>query len=144
MRFIIKIGDHRDFFVYESNKTLDEITNAYMISCETTKVCFDDTHNRKYIKLAIDFDDNSIPKVAEKNLLEFGLDVWDGYDPAYYDIDECLSHFDGVDHFMEIFWKFVKISLPDLILEEGFFKKSEMTTMPCFRFDIGYGLFSYR
>jgi len=146
-KFLIKLGIGNrygsDFFVYESNKTLDDIINAYMNSCDLTKVCFDNTQGYKYIQLACEYQDNSISKEAEINLLKYGLDVWDGYDMNVYDKENDLSFFDGVDHFMEVFWKFVKISLPDLLLEEGLFKKSEMMTMKNFPFNMGYGLFSY-
>lgn len=160
----ITIGDwsedghsHYDVFVYESNKTVEEIRQAYKDSCKLTGISFN--HNEDYTglnvgygserQIATEYDNPTISKLAEEIFLQHGIDVWEGLSKSAFTPDDVV-YIDGDEHFIEILVKFIKLSLPDLILEEGSFKKSELSSIaavngwwnPELNCQFGYGLYS--
>lgn len=143
--------------IFNTNKSVEEIQQAYKASCKLTGLSFN--HNEDYTelnlnwqhpeyddrKIATEYESSEISKLAEEILLKHGIDVWEGYDMNVYNKKEDLAPIDGVDHFVELWIKFVKLSLPDLILERieekeiipsinGYWNKN----LNC---QFGYGLF---
>jgi hypothetical protein len=112
--------------IFETNKTVEEIQQAYKDSCKLTGISFN--HNEDYTglnlkwnhpeykdrKICTEYDSYEISRLAEKILKEHGIDVWEGFDEDAYDREDELAPVDGVDHFTELWVKFVKLSLPDL------------------------------
>ncbi len=165
MKVKLTIGDgssdghgKSEVFVYDSNKTVEEIRQAYKDSCKLTGLSFN--HNQDYTELKLDwqhpeyndrkiateYDSNTISKLAEKILLTYGIDVWEGFDKEYFEEDDIV-YIDGVEHFIDLWLKFVRLSLPDLILDEASFKKSELSVIPTINsselnVQFGYGIFS--
>ena len=137
MRVKLTIGDWSDDghgkskeIIYESNKSIEEIQQAYKDSCKLTGLQFNT--NQDYTELglrwdhpeydarhiATDYEDNVISKLAEATLLKHGIDVWDGFDMKHFNKETDLVHIDGPQHFCDLLIKFIKLSLPDLELEE--------------------------
>jgi hypothetical protein len=146
--------DIKEIFVFESNKTNIEIYEAYEESCKLTGLIlggYDHTGLNLDWKHPENLDrrvasmylSNKISKLAENILLLHGIDVWDGFDKEYFE-DNDLVEIDGVGHFFELWLNFVKLSLPDLILEEVSYKKSELKDIPKIGNypTFGYGIFS--
>lgn len=118
-----------DTVLLESNKTVREIQEAYKKSCKLTGLSFN--HNDDYTglklpwnhpeakerRIAVEYGDNTISKLAEEILLKHGIDVWDGFDKSVF-TDDDVVYIDGPDHFIELWIKFVQLSLPDLVLEK--------------------------
>ena len=149
-----------DEFVYSSNKTVQEIQQAYKNSCKLTGLSFNhsedytglnltwDHPERNDRQIAVEYESYTISKLAESILLTHGIDVWEGYEDAY-DKKEDMAPIDGEEHFITILLDFIKLSLPDLILEESSFKKSELRTMDAINgwwntelnHQFGYGLY---
>lgn len=149
-----------DVFVYDANKTVSEIRQAYKDSCKLTGLSFN--HNQDYTelnlpwnhpeskkrKIATEYEDSTISKLAEEILLTHGIDVWEGFDRAVFEPTDVV-HIDGAEHFIELWLKFVRLSLPDLVLEEASYKKSELKTIDAINgwwnnelnVQFGYGLF---
>jgi hypothetical protein len=119
-------GKSEDVF-FETNKTILEIQEAYKASCKLTGVEFNGNEDytglnrdwkiRKNYQIAVDYEEHEIPREAEELLLQHGIDVWEGFDNDSYDKVNELAPIDGVEHFAELWVKFVKLSLPDLEME---------------------------
>ena len=111
-----------DEFVYESNKSVKDIRQAYKDSCKLTGLQFN--HNENYTgtevhnsygtpyHICTEYDEDTISDIAMGILMEHDIEVGSDY----------LS----VDEFAELIIDFIKLSLPDLVLEEASFKKSEL------------------
>lgn len=131
----ITIGDwsedghnHYDEFVFETNKTVKEIQDAYKQSCKLTGLIFDCNNNHTGIeeldwqhpewndrKVCVEYENNHISKLAEKILTSYNVEVKKRY---------------NADDFINLMINFIKLSLPDLQIEETTFKKSELDKIP--------------
>ncbi len=152
--------NHYEVFVYESNKTVEEIQQAYKDSCKLTGLSFNGGEDYTGLelhwnhpefearKIAVKYQDSEISKLAEEILKAHGIDVWEGFDLTAFEEGENAP-VDGVTHFIDLWLKFVKLSLPDLELEEASFKKSEVKDIPAINgwwnpnlnSSFGYGLY---
>jgi len=171
MRVKLSIGDwsqdgHNQYeeFVYESNKSVEEIQEAYKASCALTGLQFNyiqDKENYTGLNLnwqdsdyddrqiAVEYESSHISKLAEEILKSHGIDVWEGYDPQVYDFKAEKCPIQDEENFIDLWLQFVKLSLPDLKLEEASFKKSELKTLPAINgwwnenlnVQFGYGLY---
>ena len=132
-------------FVFESNKTVEKIRQAYKDSCKLTGLSFN--HNEDYTglnlgygtdrQIATEYEQYELSALAKKILTKFNID--------YSEYEE--------DSFSETFVKllidFIKLSLLDLELKEASFKESELKTIPPINgwwndelnCQFGYGLF---
>lgn len=116
--------ERSDEVILSTNKTVEEIQQAYKDSCKLTGLSFNINQdytelNLNYShpeytdrKIATDYQNNTISKLAEEILLKHGINVRDGYICKPDD----LVRIDDVNHFTKIWIKFVQLSLPDLIL----------------------------
>ncbi len=122
----IVIGDWSDDwhgqcedYVYEVNKTVAEMQQAYKDSCRKTLVQFNHSENYTPIKDPIEiwteYDDREIPEEAVEILAQHWVDV---------------SEFEYSEEAVEIILSFIKISLPDLVWEEAGYKRSELESIP--------------
>jgi lysyl-tRNA synthetase class II len=153
----ITIGDwsqdgHNQYeeFVFEANKTVQEIRQAYKDSCKLTGLSFN--HNEDYTglnlnwqhpeyetrKIATEYEEYELSDLAKEILSKFNID--------YSNYNEEPS----LENFIDLLINFIKLSLPDLILEEASFKKSELKTIKPLNgwwtkelnCQFGYGLFN--
>ena len=150
----LTIGDwsqdgHNEFeiFVYEVNKSVEEIRQAYKDSCKKTGVQFNHNVNytglveRSYEKICTEYEDDKIREDAIEILKNFDFDL-----SKYCNED---FGFDDVEQFCELILNFIKLSLLDLTWEEAAFKKSELKTIEpingwwntSLNVQFGYGLF---
>lgn len=141
-RVKITIGDwsrdgheNYDELVFESNKTVEEIRQAYKDSCKLTGIQFNDMGNNNYTDLtltwqdpeydtrqiAVDYEENTVSKLAHDELWKHGLDT-----NNYANEDAKLHD----QYFLNLLIDFIKLSIPDLLLEEASFKKSELKDIP--------------
>ena len=156
MKVKITIGDwsqdgHNQYeeFVFESNKTVKEIRQAYKDSCKLTGLSFN--HNEDYTglnlnwkhpeyrirKIATEYQEYELSDLAKEILSKFNID-YSNYDEEY-----------SCENFLDLLISFIKLSLPDLILKEALFKKSELKNIPAINgwwnkelnCQFGYGLF---
>jgi hypothetical protein len=132
-------------FVYESNKSVKEIRQAYKDSCKLTGLSFN--HNEDYTglglrnrnprQIATEYQEPNLSDLAKEILTEFEID--------YTEYEKET----GVENFTELLISFIKLSLPDLELEEASFKKSELKSIDAINgwweqelnVQFGYGLF---
>ncbi len=148
----ITIGDwsqdgHEEYdeFVFDSNKTVHEIRQAYKDSCKLTGLQFN--YNKNYTGLpehnsygtdrhiCTEYNENEITDLALNILKEHGIDI---------NVDKL-----DIDVFLKLLIDFIKLSLPDLVLEEAAFKKSELREIPAvngwwndeLNVGFGYGLY---
>jgi len=148
--------EQSESFVYEVNKSVEEIRQAYKDSCKLTGVQFN--HNQNYsglpehnkyrtdLHVCTEYESGSMSIAAYKKLKSFGLDAYNYSIEEVEEEEECV--FDA-DNFAELIMEFIKLSLPDLTYEEAPFKKSELKTMPAINgwwnpdlnVQFGYGLF---
>lgn len=133
-------------YVFDSNKSVREIRQAYKNSCKSTGLSFN--HNQDYTglnlgygserQIATEYEDSSLSDLAKEILTKFGIDY------ANY-VEEP-----DVDNFCDLLINFIKVSLPDLELEEAAFKKSELSNIDAvngwwndeLNCQFGYGLFN--
>jgi hypothetical protein len=92
--------------LFEVNKSVEEVQQAYLNSCKLTGLSFHDDG------IACDYEDSSISKqqfeILEKYIGEKRLEGCIEFDSEdYYIVD-----------FSNLWWEFVKISLPDLVYNE--------------------------
>lgn len=166
-RVKLTIGDwsqdgHNQYeeFVYNSNKTIEEIRQAYKDSCKLTGISFN--HNEDYTglnlpwdhpetkdrKIAVEYESNTISKLAEKELLKHGLDIHKVIERGKTKENIGILPINE-EEFIKILIAFIRLSLPDLTLEEASFKKSELKEIPAINgwwnkelnVQFGYGLF---
>jgi len=136
---------YNEFYIFDSNYPVEKIKNAYIDSCKYVGVQFN--HNQKYIEteyqgynnpyyICTEYEDNSISDAAYLLLLNKGLDAKE------YSIEKDEILFDP-DSFLNLLIDFIKLSLSDLELIEGSFRKSELITIPDVNDtrQFGYGLF---
>lgn len=148
----LSIGDwsedgHNQYeeFVYNSNKSVNEIRQAYKDSCKLTGLQFN--HNENYSSrtehseygskrhICTEYQDDEISEFAKGILEEHHIVV--------------NSNSLDVDTFTNLLIEFIKLSLPDLILEEASFKRSELKNIDAINgwwnkelnVQFGYGLF---
>ncbi len=108
--------DKSDYLVFEVNKTLSEIRQAYFTSCKTTGLSF---HNDGiYTGICCEYEDSTIDEEDQEILSSFGLDF------SKY-LDENGYFKNHVDSFGALIMDFIKISIPLLVYEEASFKRSE-------------------
>lgn len=126
-KYLLNIGDWSDDghwknerIILESSHTKEQIVQAYKDSCKLTGVQFN--YNDDYTGLgwtwqeknarciATEYEDGWMSKENIQILKKHGIDVLEGFDPEY--VDEDSFYFDGVDNFVEILIKFIKLSLP--------------------------------
>lgn len=158
MKVKLEIGDpsgdghkQHETFIFESNKTVQEIRKAYKDSCKLTGLSFNHNQDFTGLNLAwnhpehddrqiyVEYESTGISRLAEEILLKHGIDVWKGYDEDIDHEEEC--EIDGADHFVELWTKFVQLSLPDLILTQ-----ITDNSIPCINEEdlnvqFGYGLY---
>ena len=134
-----------DVSVFESNKTVKEIQEAYKESCKKTGLSFN--HNEDYTglglgygterQIATEYEESELSELADEILTSFGIDT------SEYNEDT------SPDNFEKLLIDFIKLSLPDLELEEASFKKSELNKIPAINgwwnenlnCQFGYGLY---
>lgn len=122
-----------DYYVFDSNYTMEQIQDAYISSCIKIGVQFN--HNTYYIDIddnrhgdnpyliCTNWCDNTISEEAKQLLLEHGIDA------AEYSCEKDEILFD-IDGFTNLILDFIKVSLSDLELSEASFKKSELRNIP--------------
>lgn len=156
-KFKISIGDwsedgHNKYeqLVFTSNKSVKEMQDAYKQSCKNTGIQFN--HNQNYTdrpenngysspyQIWTEYEDSGLSEEAKEILTVHGLLTGDAnIDPDGYDADEAAK----------LILNFIKLSLPDLEVEEATFKRSELDTIEplngwwCkeLNHQFGYGLF---
>jgi hypothetical protein len=163
MKVKLTIGDwsgdghnQSEDFVFEVNKSVEEIRQAYKDSCKLTGMQFN--HNENYTGIKYDwqaarnyeictkYEDGCMRADLVKKLKTFGLDATNFSIEDVEEGEDC--HFD-TDTFAELIMEFIKLSLHDLTYEEAAFKKSELKTIPAINgwwneqlnVQFGYGLF---
>lgn len=161
MQIKITIGDwskdgHEQYeeFVFESNKTVEQVRQAYKDSCKLTGLQFNHGENytglkehdsyRTKLKICTEYQDSEISVEALQILNKHNISVFE-----HIFEDEDTEYFLDADVFLKLLLDFIKLSLPDLILEEASFKKSELRDMPAvngwwngeLNVQFGYGLF---
>ena len=153
-KIVIYLGDYHydkyDFYVFEVNKTIEELRKAYYESCEKTNVQFHKYEERnENCDYAICEIFDSIPIDTCKILSDNGIDI------KQYLIDysnkEALDfsqktwgYLTNTYRFVFLLIEFIKLSLPDLKYSEASFKRSELSIIEKFNNDeyfiIGEGL----
>lgn len=141
-------GQSEDF-IYNANKTVDEIRQGYKDSCLRTGVQFN--HNENYtglqqhssygteLHICTEYGDSFISDEARAVLTKSGIELGKYLEGDYI----------GVEEFAELILDFIKISIPDLTWEEASFKKSELESIDPINgwwndelnVQFGYGLF---
>jgi len=99
----------------ETNKTIQEVQNAYKASCKLTKISFTGIkrsrkENNKY-SIYTNYEDNKLTEEVKTILLAFNC-------PQVY-IDACDE--DKYKAFIDLWFWFVKLSLPDLEYNYGLY-----------------------
>lgn len=143
-----------DKVLVESNKSVKEIQDAYKASCKLTGVSFN--HNDDYTEIKRDYKEQEKYHIATE--YEQGFDVSDEAKQALRDAGfDADKHFAfGMDEegdqvedndvvFLHLWTEFVKLSLPDLIIN----KISEDNSIPVINgywnknlnVQFGYGLY---
>lgn len=152
----VNIGDwsndghgYNEVYVFDSNYDVNALRVAYKQSCELVGVQFN--HNTNYTDdesksrhgtpyyICTKYGDASVSEEAATLLLEKGLDVADysmQHDEILYDAD-CI---------LNLILDFIKLSLQDLELNEGAFRKSDLINMDTLNsgdlnHQFGYGVF---
>lgn len=140
-RFKIVIGDdsgdghsQKETFLVECNHTVQNIEKAYENSCKLTGLQMNT--NTNFTGLDLHWSELSKRKMCNEyeddTLSEFHKDVLKGFE-----IPEEILNFEGdPDAFLIFFLEFLKLSIPDLqctVVSE---------TVPSFKYQIGYGLFT--
>jgi len=151
----IEIGDwsndghgHFETYVFDSNYSVEDIQTAYKESCKKVGVQFN--HNTSYIEtkyegynnpyhICTNYEDASITEEASDLLLKYDIDV------AEYSTEHDEILFDA-DSILNLILDFIKISISDLELMEGSFRRSELCHMPTvnsgdLNHHFGYGVF---
>lgn len=152
MKVKISIGDwskdgHNQYeeFVFESNKTVQQIRQAYKDSCELTGLSFNDNENYTGLDLGYSTDRQIATNYGEYKLSNLAKEVL-----TKFNIDYSKYEDNGEPEiFLNLLVDFIKLSLPDLLLEEASFKKSELKNIPPvngwwndeLNVQFGYGLF---
>lgn len=148
----ITIGDwsqdgHNQYeeFVFESNKSVNEIRQAYKNSCKLTGLSFN--HNEDYTGLSLGYgtERQIATEYEEAELSDLAKEILSTFNVNYSSYEEDSSP----DKFLQLLVSFIKLSLPDLVLEEAAFKKSELKDIPPvngwwndeLNCGFGYGLF---
>ncbi len=110
-------------YVFEVNKSVVEIQNAYKASCKLTGLMFDCNKNHTGIeglnwqhpewndrKVFVEYMQNNLSELAANIISAHGLQLPTG----------------DSENFCYFMFEFIKLSLPDLTYEEAAFKKSEL------------------
>jgi len=135
-----------EILVYESNKSVEEIRQAYKNSCKLTGLSFN--HNEDYTGLNLGYgtDRQIATEYEDSNLSELAVNIFEKYKiKSYIPFQEEPD----ANTFTNLLIDFIKLSLPDLILEEASYKKSELKDIPAINgwwndslnCQFGYGLF---
>lgn len=154
-RVKLSIGDwsedgHNEYeqLVYNSNKSVTEIQQAYKDSCKLTGLQFNENTNFTGLKehgrgsyatkrhICCDYQEPNVSEFARKILEEHNINPKEDYS------------FDA-EGFAELIIDFIKLSLPDLVLDEASYKKSELYNIDVINgwwndnlnVGFGYGLF---
>jgi len=132
-------------FVYESNKTVENIKQAYKNSCKLTGLSFN--HNEDYTGLNIGYGSERqiATEYGECEISDLAKEILDSFKIDYSDYEEEPS----VENFIELLINFIRLSLNDLELKEASFKKSELKNIEPvngwwndeLNVQFGYGLF---
>jgi len=133
-RFKIIIGDwsgdghgKSDYFVFRSNYDVKDIQQAYKDSCKLTGVQFNDNENNYTGKDLYRQEDRMIcVEYEEYHISEFAVDVLKKYNIDTKKFDEYVK----VDDFADLIMDFIKLSLPNMIYREAYFKRSELKSIP--------------
>lgn len=135
MKVKMTVGDwsqdgHNQYeeFVFETNKTVTEIQDAYKQSCKTLGLIFDcncnhtgiiglDWQNPEYEqrKVFVEYEQDELSELAINVLKQHNIEVLDEYE---------------IDDFVNLMINVIQLSLPDLTMEEASFKKSELKSIP--------------
>jgi hypothetical protein len=134
-----------DVSVFESNKTVKEIQKAYKESCKKTGLSFNINEDYTGLglsygserQIATEYEEPELSELADEILTSFGINT------SEYNEDT------SPDNFEKLLIDFIKLSLPDLELEEASFKKSELDKIPAINgwwnenlnCHFGYGLY---
>lgn len=137
-------------FIYKSNKSVEEIRQAYKNSCKLTELSFNHDEDYTGLNLKYGTDRQIATEYQSSTISELALEILKKYEIELKSEDGSEEYFiDGVDEFVDILIKFIKLSLPDLKLEEASYKKSELKDIPAINgwgnkelnCQFGYGLF---
>jgi hypothetical protein len=168
-RFKISIGDWSsdghgtcEYFVYQANKTIDELRQAYKDSCKLTQIQFNHFDEnyigipkpewslRKLYSICTEYQHCTATKEQHTKLKSFGLDLARYSDDILEEEnpDEYVNLYNPA-LFSELILDFCKLSLPDLEYEEAAFKNSELKGITPFNgwwndalnVQMGYGMF---
>lgn len=153
MKVKITIGDwsqdgHNQYeeFVFESNKTVKEIRQAYKDSCKLTGLSFN--HNEDYTGLNLGYGTGRqiATEYGDVNISELAVNIFEKHSIKSY---ITFQEEPNTENFLTLLIDFIKLSLPDLTLQEASFKKSELKNIPAvngwwnkeLNCQFGYGLF---
>lgn len=161
-KFKIPVGDWSDDghgkceeYIVSCNYPVEEVQQAYKDSCKLTGISFN--HNEDYTglglnrqhpeyedrKIASEYGQYTISRLAEGILAKHGIDVWEGFDSEIIDKSGEKAYIDGSEHFIELLFAFIKLSLRGLKYEivgddlpylNGYWD-------PSLNVQFGYGLF---
>ena len=108
-----------DIILYECNHPVEKVQQAYKDSCKLTGVQFNINENYTGVKrdypeeckyqICTEYDSSEIPETAYNMLVEACIDM-DSMGIIKDDLDDT--------QFKELWWEFVKLSLPDLTYKE--------------------------
>lgn len=108
--------------IFEVNHTVEEVQQAYKDSCKLVGVQF--SHNEDYTEgqlgnkfrgpyqICTEYEDSSVKIEAYERLIASGIPK-DLFDEVESDDKEVY-----LDCFEDLWWEFVKLSLPDLVYKE--------------------------
>jgi hypothetical protein len=126
--------EHYEEFVYNSNKTAEEIRQGYKDSCKLTGISFNhnedytglDLKNRTDRHIATEYENPIVSELAVDILFKkFNIDFCKIFGLTEEEIlIEC--EIQDAEQFINLLVDFIKLSLTDLVLEEASFKKSEL------------------
>ena len=150
-KIVIYLGDYYydkyDFYVFEVNKTIEELRKAYYESCEKTNVRFHKKNENSDYAICEIFD--TIPIDTCKILSDNGIDIKkylvDYFNEEAPDFSQkTWGYLTDTYWFVFLLIDFIKLSLPDLEYNEASFKRSELSSIKKFNnneyFIIGEGL----
>ena len=94
----------------ETNKTLSEVRQAYLKSCELTKLAFDEgSLHRNYHHIAVDYEDNILSEEIIEILKEFNY-------PFINELED-EDNYIYTDNYVRLWFWFIGLSLDDFQYE---------------------------
>lgn len=146
-------GRSKDIII-GSNTPVEVLQQGYKDSCKLTGLQFNENEDYTGLglkwdhpefgdrRIAVEYQSSTVSKLAEKVLLEHGIDVWEGFDMNEFTPDDMV-YIDGPTHFVQILLRFIKLSVPEF--EYTIMEKDTIPTLNGYWNDMnvqfGYGLF---